>query len=92
MYAYAGDCGSPDHRFCNHGGGGTAYAQASAYDLAVFAGFDGTLDEWIASLAGPPGPAGHPRWQGEGQPGVIPGSQPGDTYLDRTTGTIYQLG
>lgn len=31
---------------------------ASAYDLAVASGFDGTVAEWLASLVGPQGPEG----------------------------------
>lgn len=40
---------------------------------------------------GPPGPPGQPRWTGEGSPGVIVGSQPGDVYLDLLTGDLYTL-
>ncbi len=36
----------------------------SAYDLAVKNGFEGTMEEWIESLKGPPGPPGP-----EGPPG-----------------------
>lgn len=32
----------------------------SAYDLAVKNGFEGTVEEWIESLKGPPGPEGPP--------------------------------
>jgi hypothetical protein len=32
-------------------------AGPSAYELALEQGFVGTLDEWLASLVGPPGPA-----------------------------------
>ena len=36
----------------------------SAYGLAVMRGFRGTLDEWLDSLIGPPGPKGDPGPQG----------------------------
>ena len=34
-------------------------AGRSAYQLAVDAGFEGTLEEWLASLKGEPGKDGH---------------------------------
>lgn len=45
---------------------------------------------------GPPGPAGGARtggtwFVGVGPPNLVIGSQPGDYYLDESTGTIYQL-
>lgn len=46
---------------------------ASAYDLAVEDGFEGTLEEWLATLGGIPGPAGEP-----GPPGAdstVPGPE-----------------
>jgi hypothetical protein len=43
-------------------------------------------------LNGPPGPSGAlVKWYGNGPPGVIIGSSPGDFYLDLDTGDIYQL-
>jgi len=46
---------------------------------------------------GPEGPPGIPGtgpswWFGHGPPDTIPGSKPGDRYLDEDTGDIYQLG
>lgn len=49
---------------------------------------------------GPEGPQGDPGipgtgpswWFGHGPPDTIPGSKPGDRYLDEDTGDIYQLG
>lgn len=43
---------------------------------------------------GPPGPAGKDgqiRFTGHGPPGTIVGAEPGDTYMDLTTGDIYKL-
>lgn len=49
---------------------------------------------------GPPGPPGPPgsqgsvggrRWYGDGPPGTVVGSAPGDEYLDRLTGDLYYL-
>lgn len=60
----------------------------SAYELAVELGFEGTEEEWIASLVGPEGPAGAPGttlgWavtdDGEGNVEMTyPESQEGDT-------------
>lgn len=31
-------------------------------------------------------------WEGSGVPGFVPGSSPGDYYLDVETGIVYQLG
>lgn len=31
-------------------------------------------------------------WSGQGPPGTIVGSSPGDKYVDELTGTIYTLG
>lgn len=44
------------------GGGG---AGASAYDIAVENGFEGTEEEWLESLKGEPGPQGEPGEKGE---------------------------
>lgn len=39
-----------------HGGGGTPGADGkSAYEIAVDEGFQGTEEEWLESLQGPPG-------------------------------------
>lgn len=48
-------------------GGGTGKDGASAYELALQAGFEGTLEEWLDSLVGPPGEPG-PRGE-QGVPG-----------------------
>lgn len=51
------------------GGGGVGPAGASAYEIAVQNGYEGTETEWLASLKGDRGPAGE---QGpKGDPGVI---------------------
>lgn len=54
----------------------------------------------VAVAPGPPGPQGPPgsgdedptTWYGQGPPGTIIGSSPGDYYVDTETGTIYKLG
>lgn len=38
----------------------------TAYEVAVANGYEGTVEEWLASLQGPPGPPGEP---GVGEPG-----------------------
>lgn len=43
------------------------------------------------AFRGPAGDPGQIRFVGTGAPGTIIGASPGDTYLDMTTGTIYQL-
>lgn len=48
-----------------------------------------------AGLTGPQGVSGisgGQRFFGDGPPGVVVGAQPGDEYVDRLTGNIYQLG
>ena len=43
---------------------------------------------------GPAGPKGDPGvawWYGDGEPGVVIGSKPGDYYVDNITGTVYKL-
>jgi len=40
---------------------------------------------------GPVGPSGQPRFVGSGPPGTIIGANPGDRYLDASTGIIYRL-
>ncbi|WDZ91132.1 hypothetical protein [Nocardiopsis sp. HUAS JQ3] len=60
---------------------------ASAYDAAVAGGFVGTVEEWLASLVGPQGPAGVDGDQGPDGPAGAPGADgeqgpagpPGDT-------------
>lgn len=45
-------------------GGVISTAGQSAYDLAVSLGFTGTIQEWLESLKGNPGPQGEPGPQG----------------------------
>lgn len=45
----------------------------------------------IQGAPGPQGPPGQPRYSGTGPPGLIIGAEPGDTYLDAITGTLYVL-
>lgn len=51
----------------------------SAYELAVIDGFEGTLEEWLATLGGIPGPAGADGPPGpagaDGAPSTIPGPE-----------------
>jgi hypothetical protein len=69
-------------------------AGRSAYQLAVDAGFEGTLEEWLASLKGEPGEPGK-----DGQPG-LPGrdgkdgepGQPGKDGLPGKDGEPGQPG
>lgn len=42
-------------------------------------------------VEGPAGPRGSKWFVGAGAPGTIQGSLPGDMYLDRDSGTTYQL-
>lgn len=44
-----------------------------------------------AGKQGDPGPRGSKWFFGDGAPGTIQGSLPGDVYMDRVTGTMYQL-
>lgn len=54
----------------------------------------------VVTVAGPQGPAGPAGptyegvawWFGEGEPGTIIGSKPGDFFLSTDTGVIYVLG
>lgn len=56
-------------------GSGTAGPPGeSAYDLAVAAGFVGTVEQWLASLKGPPGVDGAPGADGEPGPAGAPGA------------------
>ena len=51
-------------------GGGVGPAGKSAYEVAVDNGFEGTEQEWLASLEGPEGPQGPPGADGQdGAPG-----------------------
>ncbi|BFH10689.1 hypothetical protein WJ0W_005798 [Paenibacillus melissococcoides] len=53
-----------------------APAGLSAYEIAVEQGFEGSIDEWLASLVGPAGEAGRPGEKGE--PGAKgPKGEPG---------------
>lgn len=63
-----------------------------AYPLPGPPGRDG--QDGSQGPQGPPGPASSlpATWWGSGEPPeVIPGAKPGDTYIDRTTGTTYEL-
>lgn len=56
----------------------------------------GTGPQGIQGEMGPPGSTGaqgsaSKRYYGEGPPGTIIGSSPGDEYVDATTGTLYVL-
>lgn len=44
-----------------------------------------------AGAEGKPGPRGSKWFFGDGAPGTIQGAQDGDVYMDRVTGTMYQL-
>lgn len=75
-------------------GGGSGPPGASAYEVAVAAGFVGTVEQWLASLKGPPGD------DGVGLPGVgiLAGagapsaSQPAGTlYIDTQTGDLWRF-
>lgn len=54
----------------------------------------------VVTVAGPQGPQGPSGpsyegvawWYGEGDPGTILGSKPGDYYLDTVSGQIFVLG
>ncbi|MFB7043734.1 hypothetical protein ACFCY4_36405, partial [Streptomyces sp. NPDC056294] len=47
------------------GGGTTGLDGASAYEIAVEQGYEGTVEEWLASLVGPEGPQGGPGPTGQ---------------------------
>lgn len=47
--------------------------------------------EAVVGVPGPPGKDGQIRFTGEGPPGVLVGAEPGDTYMDLTTGDVYKL-
>ena len=77
-------------------------------DLGIdWATLCGTIDPITGGVVGPTGPAGPPGepgppgppgepgpewWFGDGPPDTLLGARPGDLYLDRETGQIYQLG
>lgn len=48
----------------------------------------------VAGPQGPPGPTydGVAWWYGTQPPATIPGSKPGDFYLDTNSGIVYTLG
>lgn len=60
------------------GGGSVGPAGASAYEIAVQEGFEGTEEEWLASLVGPEGPAGADGPQGQQGPAGAPGAPGAD--------------
>ena len=47
--------------------------------------------EDVVGVPGPPGKDGQIRFTGHGPPGTIVGAEPGDTYMDLSTGDIYKL-
>lgn len=49
------------------------------------------VDIGPVAIQGPAGKDGQIRYTGTGEPGLIVGAEPGDTYLDVLTGTIYKL-
>ena len=51
----------------------------------------GWVDVGPIAIPGPAGKAGNIHFKGHGAPGTILGAQPGDSYLDELTGTIYTL-
>jgi len=57
------------------GGGGTGVNGKSAYEIAVDHGFEGTEEEWLASLKGEQGATGPQGIQGESGPQGIQGEQ-----------------
>ena len=83
---------------------GTAYDLSGSLNVSIepeetvvpFTTPDGILNLLTVSR-GPRGPVGPgdvdpTTWYGEGPPGTIIGSSPGDYYTDLLTGTIYKLG
>ena len=52
---------------------------------------DGTEFQGPAGPEGPAGVQGTLWFTGSGAPGEVPGSRPGDLYLDTDTGTYYTL-
>ena len=58
-------------------------------------GFAWNGTEWVdigpIAIQGPTGKHGQIRYTGTGAPTLIVGAEPGDTYLDVSTGTIYKL-
>jgi hypothetical protein len=45
----------------------------------------------VSGPTGSPGRDGEQWWTGVGPPGTIPGAEPGDFYLDTSTGDVYEL-
>lgn len=70
------------------GTAGDAYAVGG--DLYVWQ-TDSSAWANAGAFRGPDGAPGQIRFVGTGAPGTIIGASPGDTYLDMSTGTIYQL-
>lgn len=73
-----------------HPAGVVGETYAVAGDLYVWSADDGA---WINAgpFQGPPGAPGQIRYTGHGAPGVIVGAEPGDTYADLDSGTVYKL-
>lgn len=72
-------------------------AGLSAYQVAVKAGYTGTVEEWFETLKGEPGAqgpqgeAGTKYFTGHGPPNVVIGARLGDIYRDIDTGIEYRL-
>jgi hypothetical protein len=65
-----------------------------AYELAVLGGFSGTQAEWLQTLVGQSGTNGTngldgSTWLVSTGLAPYPGTNPGDQYLDSSTGNIY---
>lgn len=62
--------------------------------VSAYPGVSKSLAEWIEAHppgTGPAGVRGSKWFSGTGNPGVIPGSLPGDFYLDTDTGKVWEL-
>lgn len=60
------------------------------YNIAVKNGYEGTIDEWLASLKGEKGDSGKPCITGNGEPTTTTEGAVGCLYLDTITGTLYK--
>lgn len=71
--------------------------QTPAVDVVVNDVPQPVIVEGSVGPRGPQGPSGSMTfegtawWTGEGPPGTIVGSKPGDEYIDTLTGTVYKL-
>lgn len=75
------------------GGGGVGAPGKSAYEIAVDNGFEGTVEDWLESLKGDPGPQGPEGPQGpKGDDGPEgPQGDPGDNGEDGAPGVIQTI-